>query len=90
MTEYIHPELLVLIPVLYSIGVGIKKSKLIKDRFIPLILGVIGVILSVLYFVCNGTDVNGLSVFTAITQGVLCASASTYVNQIYKQAGKTE
>ena len=27
ITEYINPELLVLIPVLYAIGYGIKKTK---------------------------------------------------------------
>ena len=31
-----------------------------------------------------------MAVFTAITQGVLVAGLSTYVNQIVKQIGKTE
>ena len=45
--EFIKPELLILIPVLYLIGIGMKKSE-IKDKFIPLLLGTIAVIL----FVC--------------------------------------
>ena len=36
--EFIKPELLILIPVLYLIGIGMKKSE-IKDKFIPLLLG---------------------------------------------------
>ena len=46
--EFIKPELLILIPVLYLIGVGIKKSE-IKDKFIPLMLSIVAIILSGLY-----------------------------------------
>lgn len=91
--EFIKPELLVLIPVLYFIGIGIKKSK-IKDTFIPLILGGISVFLSGLYLFAtegiNGTQELATAIFTAITQGVLIAAASVYANQIIKQAQKEE
>lgn len=43
--DYIKTELLVLIPVLYLIGIGLKKSKM-PDKWIPITLGVIAVILS--------------------------------------------
>ena len=33
--EYIKSELLILVPVLYIIGLGLKKSKL-KDKWIPI------------------------------------------------------
>ena len=36
-----------------------------------------------------GQDI-ALAVFTALTQGVLVAGLSTYVNQIFKQSGKEE
>lgn len=81
MTEYIQPELLVLIPVLYLIGFAIKKTALISNRFIPLILGVVGVVLCAVYELTTGQ----FNLFAAITQGVLCAGASTYANQLYKQ-----
>lgn len=42
ITNYIQPELLVLIPALYFIGVGLKKTA-VTDRFIPLVLGAAGV-----------------------------------------------
>ena len=35
-TEYIKPELLILIPVLYVIGMAVKKTALIADKLIPL------------------------------------------------------
>ena len=34
--EYIKPELLILVPVLYVIGMAIKKTALIADKLIPL------------------------------------------------------
>lgn len=86
--EYIKPELLILIPVLYLIGIAIKKSN-IPDRFIPFILGGIGVLLSGIYLFAvepiSGTQAVATAVFTAITQGILTAGASVYINQIIKQ-----
>lgn len=89
--EYIKPELLVLIPVLYFIGMAIKRSR-IRDTFIPLILGAISVVLSLVYLLAMET-VNGVqdvftAIFTALTQGILCAATAVYSNQIYKQAIK--
>ena len=90
MTDYIQPELMVLIPVLYLIGFALKKSTIFKDKYIPLVLGVVGIILSFLYFMFGDIECNGTSVFTAITQGILCAGASTYANQIYKQLANND
>ena len=89
--EFIKPELLILIPVLYIIGMGLKSSRF-KDNFIPLTLGAIAIVLSALYVFAT-SDVNGakqvaMAIFTAITQGVLTAGASVYFNQIYKQLTK--
>lgn len=39
MKELIRPELLVLIPVLYFTGMGLKKSASVLDKHIPLLLG---------------------------------------------------
>lgn len=88
---FIKPELLILIPVLYFVGEAIKKSR-IKDTAIPFILGCAGAILSAIYLFAS-TQVSGAqaiatAVFTAITQGILCAAASVYGNQILKQASK--
>lgn len=91
--EYIKPELLVLVPVLYLIGVGLKKSAL-SDKWIPLVLGIAGVILSAVYVLATGEMANVrdwlLGGFTAVTQGILLAGASVYVNQIVKQSKKEE
>lgn len=91
--NYIKPELLILIPVLYLIGFSIKKSS-IADKHIPWILGLCGIFLSLVYLFANepitGVQPILTALFTAITQGILCAGASVYVNQIVKQAKKEE
>ena len=93
LLEYIKPELLVLVPVLYLIGVAVKNSK-IADKLIPFILGGVAIVLSALWIFATGEMVNTsdvvMAIFTAITQGVLIAGASVYVNQLVKQAGKEE
>ena len=91
--EYIKTELLILIPVLYFIGIGLKKSKQ-PDKWIPLMLGVSAVVLSALWVFATA-DISGLqeaasAIFTAVTQGVLVAGASVYANQLYLQARKEE
>ncbi len=91
--DYIKAELLILIPVLYFIGIGIKKSQT-PDKWIPAILGISAVVLSAVWIIAT-TDISGLqeiaaAIFTAVTQGILVAGASVYVNQLYIQAKKEE
>ena len=90
---FIKPELLILIPVLYLFGMALKKSQM-ADRYIPLILGAISIALSFLYIGAttsiSGTQEVFMMIFTASTQGILCAGASVYVNQIVKQLSKDE
>lgn len=78
--------MLILIPVLYVIGMAIKNTEAIKDKFIPLILGGASIVLAFLMLITSGaTDILSCIV-AAVTQGVLCAGASVYVNQIIKQS----
>ena len=89
--DFIKPELLVLIVVLNIIGTGLKKSKL-NDKFIPLTLGSISIVLTSLWVFAT-SELNGgrdivLAIFTAITQGILLAGTSVYANQLYKQLKK--
>ena len=94
LKEFIKPEFVVLIPVLYLIGMGLKRSSAVFDRTIPLVLGAAGVVLCTVYVIATLTAFDWQSVilgaFTGIVQGILCAGASVYVNQIVKQNGKVE
>ena len=89
--EYISPELLILIPVLYLLAEGLKKAGM-KHKYIPLVLGGIGIVCAGVYTFAqtsiNGSQELATALFTAFTQGILAAGASVYVNQIVKQAGK--
>ena len=91
--DYIKTELLILIPVMYFIGIGLKKSKL-SDKWIPAVLGISAVVLSAVWVIAM-SDISGLpeaasAIFTAVTQGVLVAGASVYANQLYIQTKKEE
>lgn len=93
LNEFIKPELLVLVPVLYLIGIWLKKS-VVKDKFIPLILGAVGIALSAVWVLAT-SQINTwqnvlLAFFTAVTQGILTAGTSVYCNQLIKQAKKSE
>ena len=91
--EYISTELWILVPVLYLIGMGLKKSTL-PDKWIPVTLGAISVALSAAWVIAT-SDICGLkemasACFTAVTQGILTAGASVYANQLFLQARKEE
>ncbi len=92
--NYVKPELVVVAIVLYFIGMGLKKTEKVSDKYIPLILGGIGIVLCAVWVLATCTLGSGqdiaMAVFTAIVQGVLVAGLSTYVNQIVKQVKKTE
>ena len=88
LMEFLRPELAVLVPVLYVLGVVLKKSPL-QDWLIPFVLCVAGGVLSFLYLVSLGVDspADWLSLtFSAITQGVICAACSVYAKNLIKQA----
>ena len=91
--NFIKPELLILVPVLYIVGLGIKKSN-VQDKYIPLILGVVSIFLSTLWVISTSDIKNWqdavYAVFISITQGILTAGASVYVNQLYIQSKKDE
>ena len=92
--NYVKPELIVVAIVLYFVGMGFKKAEAVADKYIPLILGGIGIGLSAIWVLATSPLTNGqeiaMAVFTALVQGILVAGLSTYVNQVIKQVKKTE
>ena len=89
--DYLRAETLILVPVLYLIGEGLKKSR-VPNRHIPALLGVIGIIMSAVWEFSSdsprlSTDIFG-AVFGSVTQGVLAAGASVYANQLYIQKNR--
>lgn len=92
--SYVKPELVVVAVVLYFVGMWLKQSQTVANKYIPIILGVIGMVICGIYVVAtcslSGVQNVAMAIFTAIVQGILVAGLSTYVNQIIKQANKEE
>ena len=92
--NYVKPELIVVAVALYFIGMALKQAQSVKDKYIPLLLGGVSIVLCAIWVIATSTITNAqeaaLAVFTAITQGILVAGLSTYVDQIKKQMNKEE
>lgn len=81
MIEFITENALIMIPVLNIIGVILKDTEKIPDKFIPLILLGFGIVGSI--------AVMGLSP-ESVVQGVLVTGTAVYGNQVVKQLKKKE
>lgn len=79
--NYIVQHALILIPVLVIIGMIIKHTQTIPDKFIPLILLIFGL--------AGAIAILGPSV-DAVIQGVLVTGAAVYGSQLAKQLTKAE
>ena len=94
IANYIKPELAIVAVVCYIIGAALKSTTLLRDKYIPLALGGISVVLCTVWVCATSTMTNPqevlTAVFTAITQCILLAGASTYINQIIKQSKKED
>lgn len=77
--NFIKENIVVLVPVLYIIGEFMKRSEVVRDKYIPAILLVIAVAFSIAIV---GFNVDG------IIQGILVAGATVLGNQLVKQANK--
>ena len=92
LTEYIKPELLVVAVVLYFIRLGIQKTEIVKEKFIPILLGGISILISTIYVIAT-TQINGyhevmMAIFTSIIQGILVAGISVYAKKIIENRKK--
>ena len=81
LKDYILDNALILIPAIYVIGAILKGTELVKDKYIPVILLPIGIVLGMILI---GFDVNGF------IQGVLVTGVAVYANQLVKQTLKEE
>ena len=83
--EYIRPELLLTVPVLWVLGKILKEASFLRDKWIPLVLGGAGILLAVCWIGGGGEPFGVTGLFTAVTQGILCAGAAVYGHQLIKQ-----
>lgn len=76
ITKYLAENMLPLVPFLYILGMILKDTERIKDKYIPLILLPVSVLFSLL--------ITGLSP-DGVIQGVLATGVTVYGNQVIKQ-----
>ena len=79
LTNYVKEYALVLIPMLYVIGMILKGIDSIKDKYIPLLLLVVGI--------SGSIGLNGVSM-DSIIQGILVTGVTVYTNQLVVQSKK--
>ena len=79
LMNYVMDNALILIPVLYVLGAILKGTEKVGDKYIPVLLLPIGVVLAMLIV---GFNVNGF------IQGILVTGATVYTNQLVKQVNK--
>lgn len=71
------------------IGMGLKQINKIPNKFIPVIVGLIGGLIAIpaMYIM---KDFPANDVITAISIGIMSGLSSTGVHQVYKQTTKSE
>ena len=95
ITNYVKPELIVVAIALYFVGMALKQAQAVKDiaagkmSFTMFSIAICAIYVFATCTCGTGQDI-AMAIFTAITQGILIAGLSTYVNQIVKQANKDE
>lgn len=87
ISQFIKPELFVLVVVLWCLGLFLKKMPWFKvDWAIPLILLVVGVILTILYIaIILAEGFTQITILAGIIQGILVAAVAVFFNETIKQ-----
>lgn len=81
LIKYVSDAYLILVPGLYVLGIIMKRTEKVSDKFIPLFLLLLGILLS-----CLIGGINAVSVI----QGILVTGAAVLANQVVKQVNKAE
>ena len=84
MTEYIYPELIFIVPFLNVTGWWIKHKTSVKNKYIPLILGVLATGLSTFYICSSMNKSIWESLCGGTVQGMFMAATAVYANQLAK------
>ena len=69
----------------YLVGIAAKNFEYLDDKWIPVIVGVVGAILGVVGFLTGMPDFPATDIITAIAVGIVSGLAATGVNQVAKQ-----
>lgn len=91
--EYVKPELLSLLPVLYLMGAALKRSAF-ADWKIPFALGGTGVLLANVWLLAAEVPQSAaecVKLFACgAVQGLICAGTAVYAHNLFKQYKKKD
>lgn len=87
LLQFIRPELLILVAVLWCLGLFFKKMPWFTAEWaIPLILLVVGIILTTLYLaIILAEGFTQVTILSGFIQGVIIAALAVFINESMKQ-----
>lgn len=78
--KFVPSDLLILIPALYIVGMFIKSTPKVINWTIPWILLILGI--------CGAALLQRNFSINQIIEGIICAGAAVYANQLIKQTSE--
>lgn len=87
LLQFIRPELMILVAALYCLGLFLKKMPWFTVEWaIPLILLVVGIVLTILYLaIILGEGFTQITILMGLIQGILVAAVAVFFNETVKQ-----
>lgn len=91
LVQFIPSNLILLVAALYVLGIGLKKANTIPDKYITVILLILGITFAILLSIINAQYKTLLEAITnGILQGIICWGVAIGVNQTAKQLTKEQ
>lgn len=88
---FLQPELAILVAFVTCVGWFLKKAESIKDKYIPIILWVVGAFITIMWFgVVDGHGLTATVFINGVVQGTFVAALAVFGNQVYKQLKSEE
>lgn len=72
----------------YLVGLCFKLAPGINDKVIPVVCGLAGAAVGLVWFFCGFPDYPAGDPITAVAVGIVSGLAATGINQVYKQLSK--
>lgn len=87
LLQFVRPELLILVAVLWCLGFFLKKAPWFQEEWmIPFILLFLGMVLAVLYIgIVLVEGFSAAAIISGICQGILVAALAVLINEAGKQ-----
>lgn len=91
LVQFIPSNLILLVAALYVLGIGLKKANTIPDKYITVILLILGITFAILLSIINAQYKTLLeAITTGILEGIICWGVAIGVNQTAKQLTKEQ